>query len=88
MARSRLPLRTWFLAIGEVLADPAIQPERLQQAIGLPRLGTVRKLLREISAATQSPHVDRLLAGLQCLAPQALPPENCDAVESELTKRH
>jgi hypothetical protein len=88
MEGSRLPLRTWFLAIGEVLADPAIRPERLQQAIGLPRLGTVRKLLREISAAIQSPYVDRLLAGLQCLAPRASPLEFCDAAERDLTKRH
>jgi hypothetical protein len=87
MEGSRLPLSTWFLAIGEVLADPAIRPEQLQQAIDLPRLGTVRKVLREISAAIQSPHVDRLLAGLQCFAPHALAPEFCDAAECDLTKR-
>jgi hypothetical protein len=87
MEGSRLPLSTWFLAIGEVLADPAIGPERLQQAIDLPRLGTVRKLLQEISAAIQSPYVDRLLAGLQCLAPRASPLEFCDAAERDLTKR-
>ena len=69
MEGSRLPLRIWFMAIGEVLADPAIRPERLQQAIELPRLGTVRKLLGIILEAIQSPDVDRLLAGLQRLAP-------------------
>ncbi len=69
MEGSRLPLRIWFMAIGEVLADPAIRPERLQQAIELPRLGTVRTLLTRILAAIQSPDVDRLLAGLQRLAP-------------------
>ena len=37
MEGSRLPLCTWFIAIGEVLADPAIRPERLQAAIGLSR---------------------------------------------------
>ena len=69
MEGSRLPLRIWFMAIGEVLADPAIRPERLQQAIELPRLGTVRTLLTRILTAIQSPDVDRLLAGLQRLAP-------------------
>ncbi len=69
MEGSRLPLRIWFMAIGAVLADPAIRPERLQQAIELPRLGTVRRLLRIILEAIESPHVDRLLAGLQRLAP-------------------
>ncbi len=69
MEGSRLPLRIWFMAIGEVLADPAIRPERLQQAIELPRLGTVRTLHTRILAAIQSPDVDRLLAGLQRLAP-------------------
>jgi hypothetical protein len=69
MEGSRLPLRIWFMAIGEVLADPAIRPERLQQAIDLPRLGTVRELLRKILEAIQSPDVDRLLAGLQRVAP-------------------
>ncbi len=37
MEGSRLPLRIWFMAIDAVLADPAIRPERLQQAIELPR---------------------------------------------------
>jgi hypothetical protein len=69
MEGSRLPLRIWFMAIGAVLADPAIRPERLQQAIELPRLGTVRKLLGIILEAIASPDVDRLLAGLQRLAP-------------------
>jgi hypothetical protein len=69
MEGSRLPLRIWFMAIGEVLADPAIRPEQLQQAIELPRLGTVRKLLGIILEAIASPDVDRLLAGLQRLAP-------------------
>jgi hypothetical protein len=69
MEGSRLPLRIWFMAIGAVLADPAIRPERLQQAIELPRLGTVRRLLRTIVEAIESPDVDRLLAGLQRLAP-------------------
>jgi hypothetical protein len=68
LAGSRLPLSQWFRAIGEVLADPAIRPERLQQAIGLPRLGTVRKVLDLILAAMRSPEVDRLLAGLDRLA--------------------
>ena len=67
MEGSRLPLRIWFMAIGAVLADPAIRPERLQQAIELPRLGTVRRLLRTIVEAIESPDVDRLLAGLQRL---------------------
>ena len=69
MEGSRLPLRIWFMAIGAVLADPEIRPERLQQAIELPRLGTVRRLLRTIVEAIESPDVDRLLAGLQRLAP-------------------
>jgi hypothetical protein len=69
MEGSRLPLRIWFMAIGEVLADRTIRPERLQQAIELPRLGTVRKLLGIILEAIESPNVDRLLAGLQRLAP-------------------
>ncbi len=71
MEGSRLPLRTWFAAIGEVLADPAIRPQQLQQAIDVPRLGTVRRLLRQIIAAIESPDVDRLLVGLQHLAPRA-----------------
>ena len=71
MEGSRLPLRIWFQAIGEVLADPAIRPDRLQAAIGLSRLGTVRKLRRKILSAIQSPDVDRLLVGLQHLALRA-----------------
>ena len=79
MEGSRLPLRSWFMAIGAVLADPAIRPERLQQAIELPRLGTVRRLLRIILEAIESPQVDRLLAGLQRRAPRAVPPDVGDA---------
>jgi hypothetical protein len=41
-------LRTWFRAIGEVPADAATQPERPQEVIEVPRVGTVRKLLQKI----------------------------------------
>jgi hypothetical protein len=75
MESSRLPLRIWFLAIGEVLANPTIRAERLQLAIDVPRLGTVRKLLKKILTALRSPDVDRLLAGLERFAPQAGPPD-------------
>jgi hypothetical protein len=68
MEGSRLSLRLWFVVIGEVLSDPNIRPEQIREAIGLPRLGTVRKILRAILAARRSPEVDRLLVGLQCLA--------------------
>ena len=71
MEGSRLPLRTWFKAIGEVLAEPAIRPQQLRQVIDVPRLGTVRRPLRQIIAAIESPDVDRLLVGLQDLAPRA-----------------
>ena len=71
MEGSRLPLRTWFKAIGEVLAEPAIRPQHLKQVIDVPRLGTVRRLLRKIIAAIESPDVDRLLVGLQDLGPRA-----------------
>jgi hypothetical protein len=87
MEGSRLRLSTWFNAIGEVLADPAIRPQQLQQAIGVPRLGTVRKLLGKILEALQSADVDRLLVGLQRLAPGAVSPEFGDASEGNLTKR-
>ena len=49
--------------------EAIFRPERLQQAIELPRLGTVRRLLGIILEAIESPDVDRLLAGLQRLAP-------------------
>ena len=71
MMGSRLPIRVWFAAVGEVLADPAIRPERLQQVIGLPRLGTVRKVLRRILAAIESPNADQLLFGLPRLCAAA-----------------
>jgi hypothetical protein len=67
MENSRLPLRIWFRAIGEVMADPTISAERLQYAVGLRRPCTVRKLLRRILAAMASPDGDRLLVRLQHL---------------------
>jgi hypothetical protein len=87
MEGSRLPLWTWFVAIGLVLADPTIRPQQLQQAIALPRLGTVRKLLGKILGAIESTDADRLLAGLQRLAARAMSPDVGDASEGNLTKR-
>jgi hypothetical protein len=87
MEGSRLPLRTWIIAIAEVLANPAIRPEQLQQAIDVRRIGTVRKVLTKIVEATKSVDVDRLLVGLQRLAPGAVSPDFCDALEWDVTKR-
>jgi hypothetical protein len=87
MEGSRLPLATWFIAIGEVLADPTIRPQQLQQAIDVPRLGTVRKLLRKILAAIQSADADRLLVGLDRFAVRSVSPDVGDALEGNLTKR-
>ena len=69
------------------LTSTAIRPQQLQQAIRVPRLGTIRKLLRKIVEAIKSADVDRLLVGLQRLAPGAVSPDFCDASEWDMTKR-
>jgi hypothetical protein len=69
------------------LTSTAIRPQQLQQAIRVPRLGTIRKLLRKIVEAIKSADVDRLLVGLQRLAPRAVSPDVGDASECDLTKR-
>jgi hypothetical protein len=65
MEGSRLPLRTWFRAILEVLVNPQIRPKQLQEAVDVPRLGTVRNLIYKILKARESPDADRLLVRLQ-----------------------
>lgn len=64
MARSRLPLVSWFVAIRTVLATPEVRPVELAERIGLRRQKTVRSMITKIQDALASNQASELLAGL------------------------
>lgn len=64
MAGSRLPLKTWFEAIRQVLFNPDIDAEELAAALRIRRLATVRSVSQRIRQALASLGASQLLAGL------------------------
>lgn len=64
MARSPLPLVTWFLAIGTILRTPDVTPAELAKKIGVKRQKTAGSMSRRIREALASSRAGELLAGL------------------------
>ncbi len=64
MARSQLPLRTWFAAIAAILQDQNISTEALSDVTGIGREKTIRALALRVRQAIDAPESERLLAGL------------------------
>lgn len=64
MARSQLSLRTWFTTIAAILQDRQISTDELCDLTGVRRPKTVRKMVRRIREAIDSPDSEHLLAGL------------------------
>jgi len=64
MARSRVPLRTWFEAIRWLLWQPTIATGDLAAKLGVRRPATVRTMARRIRAAMAEEEASQLLAGL------------------------
>jgi transposase-like protein len=65
MARSPLPLRAWFAAIGQLLIKPSSSTSELAEATGVRRPATLRRMAQRIRGAIDSPEASRLLAGLE-----------------------
>jgi hypothetical protein len=64
MSGSHLELVKWFHAIRVVLVCPNIRPGELAKAVGIPRPGTARSVLRRIRRAIADDRASVLLAGL------------------------
>jgi len=76
MARSGLPLLTWFRAIAAVLARPTIATAELAEELGIRRKATVRQLARRIREALLADDASERLAGLDnYLCADSEPPE-------------
>jgi hypothetical protein len=64
MARSHVPLTTWFHAIRIVLLLPTISGRDLGLHLNVRRAATVRVMKEKLRSAMDSEHASRLLAGL------------------------
>ena len=64
MARSPLPLATWFAAIGWLLCRPAMSVAELASKLQINRRKTASAMARKIRAAMAADNVGDLLAGL------------------------
>lgn len=64
MARSPVPLRTWFDAVRWVLWRPTISATELSRQVGLERIATARSMLARIRTAMAAEDAGLQLAGL------------------------
>jgi transposase-like protein len=64
MAHSRLPLATWFNAIEEILANPAITAAELARRVRIRRNATAQEMHKNILAAMRARDAEQQLAGL------------------------
>lgn len=64
LARSALPLVSWFHAVGILLSHPHVTPRELSVALGIVRLPTVRSMRTRITSAMLADEASALLAGL------------------------
>ncbi|MCH8830596.1 MAG: transposase [Planctomycetes bacterium] len=64
MARSGIPLITWFRAIGAILMNPTVSTAELGKATGIDREGTIRRIARRIREAMALPDASTRLMGL------------------------
>lgn len=70
MARSGLPLVTWFRAIGAILRNPDASTAEVAEATGIHREGTIRRIARRIREAMTLPDASTQLMGLDRVIPQ------------------
>jgi hypothetical protein len=64
MAKSRIPLTTWFHAIRNLLFAPTATTTELANAIGVRRTATVRTMATKIQSALMADNATTLLAEL------------------------
>lgn len=64
MEGSRLPLDSWFLAIGLICIDQTTTAAQIAETLGLNRMATARRMLAAILSALRSPNRDERLMGL------------------------
>lgn len=85
MEASRLPLESWFLAIGLVCIDQNVTAAQVAELLRLTRLATARRMLAAILSALKSPNRDELLVGLPSIVFDHAPlPESSAAIDSVL----
>jgi transposase-like protein len=77
MARSPVPLQTWFCLIAAILHDRQVSTDALCRVTGIRREKTVREMAKRVRDALDSPDAERLLAGLDAQILASLARSSC-----------